>query len=142
MLSRKQNSFSASSPSRPNFSSTLIAEQCLRLTSTKLRNETFLHVKGAPHETIIGVVNEEAKAYPLTKLTPQSPVLLDSVGEQPILLVVGPDGKSVRVFSRKVGTSTLDFYGSSLANADNPWSLLDETTSVSGALTVARFRAG
>src|SRR5271156_69831 len=40
MLSRKQNSFSASSPSRPNFSSTLIAQQRLRLTSTKLRNET------------------------------------------------------------------------------------------------------
>src|SRR5271163_2997152 len=40
MLSRKQNSFSACSPSRPNFSSTLIAQQRLRLTSTKLRNET------------------------------------------------------------------------------------------------------
>ena len=36
------NSFSASSLSLPNFSSTLIAQQRLRLTSTKLRNETRL----------------------------------------------------------------------------------------------------
>ena len=42
MLSRKRNSFSASSPSLPNFSSTLISEQRLRLTSIKLRNETVL----------------------------------------------------------------------------------------------------
>jgi hypothetical protein len=41
MLSRKRNSFSASSPSLPNFSSTFIAEQRLRLTSIKLRNETY-----------------------------------------------------------------------------------------------------
>jgi hypothetical protein len=45
MLSRKQNSFSASSPSLPNFSSTLIAQQRLRLTSTKLRNETLKRIE-------------------------------------------------------------------------------------------------
>jgi transposase-like protein len=41
MLSRKQDSFSTFSPSLPNFSSTLIAQQRLRSTSTKLRNETI-----------------------------------------------------------------------------------------------------
>jgi hypothetical protein len=80
-------------------------------------------------ETIIGVViNEKAKAYPLSKLTAQSSVLLDTLGEQPILLLLGEDGKSVRVFSRKVDTSTLDFYGNSLFNTENLWSLLDQTT--------------
>jgi len=39
------------------------------------------------------------------------PVLLDSVGGDPIMLVLGPDGKSVRVFSRNIAGSTLEFYG-------------------------------
>ena len=50
-------------------------------------------------ETIHGVaMNGAAQAYPLSKLTAQSPVLLDDVGGKPIMLVLGPDGKSVRVF--------------------------------------------
>jgi hypothetical protein len=93
---------------------------------------TVIHgAKGtlADRETIIGIVtDQEAKAYPLSKLTAGSPVLLDSLGEQPIMLVLGPDGKSIRVFSRKVDSGTLDFYGSSPANADTSWSLLDGTT--------------
>jgi len=64
----------------------------------------------ADRETIIGVVrNGKAQAYPLSKLTIQSPVLLDVVGGEPIMLVLGPDGKSVRVFSRKIGGNTLEF---------------------------------
>jgi Protein of unknown function (DUF3179) len=80
-------------------------------------------------ETIIGVViNGGAQAYPLAKLTAQSPVLLDEIGSQPIMLVLGPDGKSVRVFSRQVRGQSLEFYGHSAANSDDSWSLVDSTT--------------
>src|ERR1700676_970165 len=54
-------------------------------------------------ETIIGVVrNGAAQAYPFSSITAQSPVVLDKVGGEPIMLVLGPDGKSVRVFSRNL----------------------------------------
>jgi Protein of unknown function (DUF3179) len=78
-------------------------------------------------ETIIGIVNNgEAKAYPISNLTAQSPVLLDVVGNQPVMLVVGPDGKSVRVFSRDLGGRSLDFYGR--GSSGDSWALLDTTT--------------
>jgi hypothetical protein len=80
-------------------------------------------------ETIIGIVNNgEAKAYPVAVLTAQSPVVLDVVGNQPIILVVGPDGKSVRVFSRQVGGSSLDFYSRGVMNSGDSWGLLDTAT--------------
>jgi hypothetical protein len=80
-------------------------------------------------ETIIGIVNNgEAKAYPVAVLTAQSPVVLDVVGNQPIMLVVGPDGKSVRVFSRQVGGSSLDFYSRGVMNSGDSWGLLDTAT--------------
>jgi hypothetical protein len=88
---------------------------------------TVIHAtKGslADRETIIGVVRGEvAQAYPLSRLTPQSPVLLDVVGGEPIMVVLGSDGKSVRVFSRQIGNQTLEFFGH-----DTPWTLLDSET--------------
>src|SRR5277367_1314684 len=55
---------------------------------------TVIHgTKGtlADRETIFGVVsNGAAQAYPMSKLTAQSPVLLDVLGGQPIMLVLGP----------------------------------------------------
>ena len=61
-------------------------------------------------ETVLGVsIDGAARAYPLRKLTELAPVLLDDLGGKPIMLVLGPDGQSVRVFSRQVGTDTLDF---------------------------------
>ena len=75
-------------------------------------------------ETIIGVaINGSAQAFPLTKLTTKSPVLLDVVGGQPMMVVLGPDGKSVRVFSRQLNDQTLEFFGD-----DAPWTLLDDQT--------------
>jgi hypothetical protein len=80
-------------------------------------------------ETILGVSqNDEARAYPLSKLTVQTPVLLDDVGGKPIMLVLGPDGKSVRAFSRQVGASTLEFYGRGGGNTGDPWVLLDSNS--------------
>lgn len=63
-------------------------------------------------ETILGVaVNGSAKAFQVAKLTPQTPVLLDAVGGEPIMVVLGPDGKSIRVFCRQIRSQTIDFYG-------------------------------
>jgi hypothetical protein len=93
---------------------------------------TVIHAtKGSlpDRETIIGVVSEgSARAYPLTKLTSQSPVLLDVLGDWPIMLVLGPDGKSVRVFSRQVAGRALEFYGHAAASANDPWTLVDDAT--------------
>ena len=66
-----------------------------------------------------------AQAYPLSSLTVQSPVLLDRVGGDPIMLVLGPDGKSVRVFSRNIAGSTLEFYGRGAVKGGDPWTLFE-----------------
>jgi len=77
-------------------------------------------------ETIIGIERHgSAKAFPVAKLTPQTSVLLDTLGGEPIMLVLGPDGKSIRVFSRQIGGQTLEFYGPSGAQPVGPWRLLD-----------------
>jgi hypothetical protein len=76
-------------------------------------------------ETILGVSrNGAARAFPLSKLTIASPVLIDDVGGEPIMLVLGPDGKSVRAFSR----GTFDFYGRGGGNTGDPWVLLDSNS--------------
>jgi hypothetical protein len=80
-------------------------------------------------ETILGVsMNGAARAYPLSKLTDQAPVLLDDPGGKPIMLVLGPDGASVRVFSRQLGSDTLDFYVQGMAGTEEPWALLESKT--------------
>ena len=93
---------------------------------------TVIHgTKGtlADRETIIGVVrNGAAQAYPLSKLAVQSPVLLDSVGGEPIILVLGPDEKSVRVFSRNMGGHALEFYVRGAGTGGDAWALLEETS--------------
>jgi hypothetical protein len=80
-------------------------------------------------ETVLGVsMNGAARAYPLSKLTDHSPVLLDDIGGQPIMLVLGPDGESVRAFSREIGANTLDFFGQGLTGTSEPWALLESNT--------------
>ena len=55
-----------------------------------------------PREVVVGVrLNGAARAYPLAALRRQSPVE-DAVGNVPILLLVGEDGRSVRAFERTV----------------------------------------
>jgi hypothetical protein len=80
-------------------------------------------------ETILGVSLDGAtRAFPLTTLTISSPVLIDDVGDEPIMLVLGPDGKSVRTFSRKIGEDTLEFYGRGGGKSGEPWALLDSNS--------------
>jgi hypothetical protein len=54
----------------------------------------------APRELMLGVVvGRASRAYPLQRVLEQH-LVSDSVGGVPVVLVVGPDGKSVRCFSR------------------------------------------
>jgi hypothetical protein len=77
-------------------------------------------------ETILGVsLNGAARAFPLSTLSIASPVLIDDVADEPIMLVLGPDGKSVRTFSRKIGKDTLEFFGRGGGKSGEPWALLD-----------------
>lgn len=63
-----------------------------------------------PRELVVGLeIDGLAKAYPITELAAQSPVV-DRLGEVPILLVVAADGKSVRAFDRRMGGEPLDFF--------------------------------
>ena len=80
-------------------------------------------------ETIIGIaISGQARAYPMNRLTAQSPILLDTIGSQPIMLVLGPDGKSIRVFSRLLDARSLEFYGQSVVTQSDAWSLVDAST--------------
>jgi hypothetical protein len=80
-------------------------------------------------ETIIGVaIDGVAKAYPLNKLTVQSPVLQDTLNGRPIMLVLGGDGKSLRVFSRNVGGTALEFFRPTDAAAGDPYTLVDSAS--------------
>jgi hypothetical protein len=59
---------------------------------------------------VIGLtVNGVAKAYPLDAVVKQN-LILDSVGGVPILLALGEDKKSVRVFERSVDGRKLEFF--------------------------------
>lgn len=85
-------------------------------------------VKGDPLEpraVVVGVtLNGRSKAYPFPLLRGQSPVV-DVVGAVPIVLVVGPDGKSIRVFDRRVDGRRLEL----LARAGpSPLPLVDAET--------------
>ena len=73
-------------------------------------------------------MNGASRAFPLSALTLQSPVLIDNVGGRPIMLVLGPDGESVRGFSRVVGTNTLEFYGHGGGTSDDAWALQDSNS--------------
>ena len=59
---------------------------------------------------VIGIkVNDAARAYPFDAVLKQSPIL-DQLGGVPILIVLGDDHKSVRVFDRTVDGRKLEFF--------------------------------
>ena len=62
---------------------------------------------------VVGVsLNGSAKAYPLSALQKQSPII-DSVGGVQFLLALGDDKKSVRAFETVVDGRTLEFFAKS-----------------------------
>jgi hypothetical protein len=77
-------------------------------------------------DVVIGIsAGGQARAYPIGTLQNASPVH-DQVGGTPILLVVGPDGKSIRTFVSRIDGTDLEFFKNSESNA---WSLMDSTGS-------------
>lgn len=78
-----------------------------------------------PRTVVVGVTqNGRSKAYPFPLLRQQTPVL-DVVGGVPIVLVVGEDGKSIRVFDRRVDGTRLELLARSGAH---PQPLVDAET--------------
>ena len=62
-----------------------------------------------PRTMVVGVrIGDAARAYPFPLLRRQSPVV-DRLGGEPLLLVVGDDKKSVRVFKAKAQGRALSF---------------------------------
>jgi hypothetical protein len=89
-------------------------------------------------DVVIGVtVNGAARAYPWETFVKQSPVV-DRVGGTPLLVVLGPDGKSFRVFVSRIEGKDAEFFlqtpGSDKKDLDkqtpdkNDWTLLDTST--------------
>ena len=78
-----------------------------------------------PRTVVVGVtLNGRSKAYPFPLLREQSPVL-DVLGGVAIVLVVGDDQKSIRVFERTIDGRKLEL----LARADaTPLRLVDAET--------------
>ena len=59
---------------------------------------------------VVGVtIGNRAKAYPVETLRQQSPIS-DQLGDTPLLLMIAPDGNSIRGFDRRVDGVALDLY--------------------------------
>ena len=77
----------------------------------------------ADRELMLGMtVGDAARAFPLKRVEEER-VVQDRVGETPVVLVVGPDGKSVRAFVSRVRGQETQFFRSQ----QGPWSLVDAT---------------
>ena len=78
-----------------------------------------------PRTLIVGInLSGKAIAYPLNALQKQSPIM-DTIGNVPVLIVVGEDNRSVRAFERSVNGRTLEFFKK--VEGDR-WQLVDAET--------------
>lgn len=76
-------------------------------------------------DIVIGLTtNGAARAYPWEAFAKHSPVV-DQVNGTPLLLVLGPDGKSFRVFVSRIDGRDAEFF---LQADSKDWMLLDSTT--------------
>ena len=87
-------------------------------------------------DVVVGLeLDGASRAYPWNTLVKQSPVV-DRVQGTPLLIAVGPDGKSFRVFVSRVGGKDAEFFlqGESEGDAKTaptvtkPWTLVDTAT--------------
>jgi len=91
---------------------------------------TVVNVSGtglAARETVIGIsLHGAARAFPLDKVLAQSPIE-DTVGGSPIVLVAGPDAKSIRVFlSQLPDARPAQFFKAQPSQAGTAqWDLID-----------------
>ena len=94
----------------------------------------------APHELMFGVtVGDQNKAYPV-KAVLAAKVIEDQVGGAPIVIVVGSDGASIRIFKGNLDTSPMTFTSAAGAGVvmrdaetGSEWSF--EGCATSGSLT-------
>jgi len=78
-------------------------------------------------DVLIGLtIGGASRAYPLKAILAQSPIE-DRLGGKPVLLVVGPDTKSVRVFVSRVDGAEVEFFRKA---GTTEWAMMD---SVSGS---------
>ena len=69
-------------------------------------------------DIVVGVeIEGDSRAYPWDKLIKQSPVM-DRVSGKPMLLAVGPDGKSFRVFESRIDGKDVEFFLQGDAESD------------------------
>ena len=91
---------------------------------------TVVNVSGtglAARETVIGIsLHGAARAFPLDKVLAQSPIE-DTVGGSSIVLVAGPDAKSIRVFlSQLPDSQPAQFFKAQPSQAGTAqWDLID-----------------
>jgi hypothetical protein len=83
-------------------------------------------------DVVIGLaVDGVARAYPWETFAKQSP-LVDRVNGESLLLVLGPDGKSFRVFVSRIDGKDAEFFLKTSTGAGSDakpdWSLIDTTT--------------
>src|SRR5271156_7064402 len=92
-------------------------------------------------DVVVGLtINGVARAYPWETFAKQSPVV-DRVNGTPVLLVLGPDGKSFRVFVSRIDGRDAEFFLQANTLQTNPtadvekksdatkqWTLIDTTT--------------
>jgi hypothetical protein len=81
-----------------------------RMTKTPVTTSANLDSSLEPRALVVGLtVNNVSVAYPFEALLKQSPII-DEVGHEPILIVLGNDKKSVRAFQRSIDGRKLEFF--------------------------------
>jgi len=88
-------------------------------------------------DIVVGVeIDGTSRAYPWDKLVKQSPVV-DRVNGKPILIAVGPDGKSFRVFVSRIDGKDSEFFRKADSESPTSPSSLDPKRSVGGVAGAA-----
>ena len=88
------------------------------------KTRTVVDVSGTAlpvREIVIGIsLAGNDRAYPLEKILQQSPIQ-DRMGSVPVLILAGPDGKSVRAFVSRISpqSAATEFFRTSAANGQN-----------------------
>lgn len=79
-------------------------------------------------DIVVGLkIDDASRAYPWETLLKQSPVI-DRVHDTPLLIVVGPDHKSLRVFVSRIDGRDAEFFLKGEEASSKTWSLVDSTT--------------
>lgn len=79
-------------------------------------------------DIVVGLkIDSASRAYPWEALLKQSPVM-DRVHGTPLLIVIGPDHKSFRVFLSRIDGGDTEFFLKGEEASSKAWSLVDSTT--------------